>query len=118
MYNMCMSCAENAPQHLPCLGSTAPTGGASCICLSTKVSCHRPISTGFLTDCTSQRHRLEYVLTPPSVSTDACAPCHRFKSFAAPSVFLYPLVPLRGGGGGGGGGGVRDECQISTGGVS
>ena len=67
-----------------------------------KVSCHI-ISTGFLTDCTSQTHRQEYVLTPPSVSTDACAPCHRFKSFAAPSVFYR---------------GVRDECQISTGGVS
>ena len=75
-----------------------------------KVSCH--ISTGFLTDCTSQTHRLEYVLTPPSVSTDACAPCHRFKSFAAPSVFYIHSYLW------GGGGGVRDECKISTGGVS
>ena len=58
---------------------------AQLITFDGKVSCH--ISTGFLTDCTSQTHRLEYVLTPPSVSTDACAPCHRFKSFAAPSVF-------------------------------
>ena len=50
-------------------------------------------------------------LTPPSVSTDGCAPCHRFKSFAAPSVFFISTRTSEGRG-------VRDECQISTGGVS
>ena len=55
-------------------------------------------------DCTNQTHRLEDVLTPPSVTTDGCAPYHRFKSFAALSVlYIYALAPLGGGGGGGGG---------------
>ena len=56
------------------------------MCAHVKVSCH--IRTDFQMDCTDQTHRLEDVLTPPSATTDGCAPYHRFTSFTAPSV-LY-----------------------------
>ena len=86
--------------------------------ITAKVSCH--IRTGFKNNCRSQTHRLEDVLTPPSVTTDGCAPYHRFKIFSTPSI-LHIHSRLRGeggGGGGGGGGGLREMCQIRTGCVS